>query len=157
MVAFVYSGAKFAYFVLYPDQFLQVEGPFWGTKFLRHLWWLYPKLLPKSCVLLVIFVCVNFNDHAGNRQGNTAQALTQWWHPVASSKALDVCHQAMCTASHLCICISMVIQTTNNWRFFIIIDSVIAHNYLSLYWGNQYSLYLVKIRKSWAAIEEKNP
>jgi hypothetical protein len=23
--------------------------------------------------------------------------LAQWWHPVASSKALDLLHQAMCT------------------------------------------------------------
>ena len=41
-------------------------------------------------------------DHGG-RQGDTAQALNQWWHPVASSEALDVLHRAMHPASYRCI------------------------------------------------------
>ena len=35
-----------------------------------------------------------FVDHGG-RRGNTAQALARWRHPVASSEALDMLHQAM--------------------------------------------------------------
>jgi hypothetical protein len=31
----------------------------------------------------------------GGRRGNTVQALAQWRHPEASTKALDVLHQAM--------------------------------------------------------------
>jgi hypothetical protein len=31
----------------------------------------------------------------GGRQGNRAQTLNQWRHPVASSEALDVLHRAM--------------------------------------------------------------
>jgi len=38
-------------------------------------------------------------DHSGHR-GNAMRALTQWWHPVASSEALDVLHQAIRPASY---------------------------------------------------------
>jgi hypothetical protein len=34
-------------------------------------------------------------DDLGGRRGNVVQALDQWWHPVASSKAWDVLHWAM--------------------------------------------------------------
>jgi hypothetical protein len=40
-----------------------------------------------------------FVDHGG-RRGDTAQALTRWLHPVASSEAPDVIHQAMRPASY---------------------------------------------------------
>ena len=43
-----------------------------------------------------------FVDHGGHR-GDTAQALAQWQHPVASSEALDVLHRAMRPASYRCI------------------------------------------------------
>jgi hypothetical protein len=45
----------------------------------------------------VLCVFNEFVDH-GSRRGNTVQALTQWWHPVALSEALDVLHWAMCPA-----------------------------------------------------------
>ena len=38
-------------------------------------------------------------DHGG-RRGNAMRALTQWWHPLASSEALVVLHRAMCPALH---------------------------------------------------------
>ena len=38
--------------------------------------------------------------HHGGRLGNAMGALTQWWHPVASSEAQDVLHLAMRPASH---------------------------------------------------------
>ena len=38
-------------------------------------------------------------DNVG-RQGNTAQTLAQWRHPVASSEALDVLYWAMCPTLH---------------------------------------------------------
>ena len=49
--------------------------------------------------MFVSVLCVfnKFVDHGG-RQGNTAQALAQWRHPVASSVALDVLHWVMCPA-----------------------------------------------------------
>jgi hypothetical protein len=40
---------------------------------------------------------------AGGRRGNRAQSLAQWRHPVASSEARDVLHQAMRPALHRCI------------------------------------------------------
>jgi hypothetical protein len=44
--------------------------------------------------------CFNkFIDHGGY-QGNTAQALARWWHPVALSEAWDVLHRAMRRASY---------------------------------------------------------
>jgi hypothetical protein len=55
-------------------------------------------------------VCVLFEfvDHGG-RLGNTGQALTQWWHTVALSEALDVLHWAMRPVSYRCIA-SMAIE-----------------------------------------------
>jgi len=50
-------------------------------------------------------VLFEFVDHGGS-WGNTAQALTRWRHPVASSEALDVLHGAMRPAC----CIRMVIE-----------------------------------------------
>jgi hypothetical protein len=50
-------------------------------------------------VLCVLFKLVN---HC-SRQGNMAQALAQWWHPLASSEALDVLHPAMRLALYRCI------------------------------------------------------
>jgi hypothetical protein len=47
-------------------------------------------------------VLFEFVDHGG-RWGDTAQALAQWRHPVASSEALDVLHRAMRPASYRCI------------------------------------------------------
>jgi hypothetical protein len=42
-------------------------------------------------------------------QGDTAQALAQWRHPVASSEALDVLYQAMRPASYRCIAMAIEI------------------------------------------------
>jgi hypothetical protein len=47
-------------------------------------------------------------DHGG-RRGDTAQALARWWHPVASSEALDVLHRAMRLASYRCIAMAIEI------------------------------------------------
>jgi hypothetical protein len=45
--------------------------------------------------------CITFDIvNLGSCHGNTAQALAQWWHPVASSEAMDVLHWAMCPALH---------------------------------------------------------
>jgi len=44
--------------------------------------------------------CFNkFINHC-SYQGNTAQALAQWRHPVAPSEAWDVLHRAMRRASY---------------------------------------------------------
>jgi hypothetical protein len=55
--------------------------------------------------LSVIF---EFIDNGG-RRGKTAQALTQWRHPVASSEALDVLYRAMCPVSYRCIAMAIEI------------------------------------------------
>jgi hypothetical protein len=47
----------------------------------------------------VFFVLFEFVDHGG-RWGNTARALTQWRHLVASHEATDVLHQGMCHTLH---------------------------------------------------------
>jgi hypothetical protein len=39
-------------------------------------------------------------DDLGGHRANAVQALAQWRHPVASSKAWDVLHQAMRPASY---------------------------------------------------------
>jgi hypothetical protein len=53
-------------------------------------------------------VLFEFVDH-GDRRGDTAQALAQWLHPVASSEALDVLYRAMCPASYRCITMAIEI------------------------------------------------
>jgi hypothetical protein len=53
-------------------------------------------------------VLFEFVDHGG-RRGDTAQALAQWRHPVASSEALDVLYRAMCPASYRCIAMAIEI------------------------------------------------
>jgi hypothetical protein len=55
--------------------------------------------------------CFNeFVDHGG-RQGDTAQALARWWHPVASSEALDVLCRAMHPTSYRCIAMAIEIAS----------------------------------------------
>jgi hypothetical protein len=75
-------------------------------------------------------LCVSFKiDDHGGRQGNTAQALNQWWHPVASSEAPDVLQQAMRFALHPCI--RMAIEITSNLPAFFVVtnyDYLFAHN-----------------------------
>jgi hypothetical protein len=71
--------------------------------------------------LCVLFKFVNH----GGRRGNTAQALSQWWHPVALSEALDVLYQAMRPASYRCI--RMVIEIVVNLpAFFVSSISLLA-------------------------------
>ncbi len=64
----------------------------------------------------------DFDDH-GSRQGDTAQALAQWRHPVASSEALDVLHWAMRPALYRRI--RMAIKIASNLpAFFAVVDSL---------------------------------
>jgi hypothetical protein len=53
-------------------------------------------------------------DHGG-RRGDAMQALARWWHPVASSEALDVLHRAIRPALYCLI-------------FFVIADFIVGHN-----------------------------
>jgi hypothetical protein len=55
--------------------------------------------------LCVLFEFVNH----GGRRGDTAQALAQWRHPVASSESLDVLHRVMRPASYRCIAMAIEI------------------------------------------------
>jgi len=58
-----------------------------------------------------VLCCFNkFVDHGG-RRGDTAQALAQWWHPVASSEALDVLYRTMRPASYRCIAMAVEIAS----------------------------------------------
>jgi hypothetical protein len=45
--------------------------------------------------------------------------LAQWWHPVSSSKALDLLHQAMHTLTYRCIV--MAINTASKVGVFFIV------------------------------------
>jgi hypothetical protein len=57
------------------------------------------RKLGKSCVFLVFFFFFKIVDHGGH-WGNTARALAQWRHLVASREATDVLHWAMRPALH---------------------------------------------------------
>jgi hypothetical protein len=54
------------------------------------------------CFVSVLCILFKFVNHGG-RRGNMAQALNQWRHPVASSEALDVLHQAIRPSSFFLI------------------------------------------------------
>jgi hypothetical protein len=58
-----------------------------------------------------IFVFAVKVINQGCYQGNMAQALAQWQHPVASSEALDELHWAMCPTSYPHICMEIKIAS----------------------------------------------
>jgi hypothetical protein len=62
------------------------------------------------CFVSVLCRFNEFVDH-GDRRGDTAQALAQWQHPVASSEALDVLYQAMRPALYRCIAMAIKIAS----------------------------------------------
>ena len=63
----------------------------------------------------------------GGRRGNAMQVLAQWRHPVASSEAQDVLHQAMCPTLHRHI--RMAIEIISNLpALFIVVNLLFAHN-----------------------------
>ncbi len=64
----------------------------------------------------------------GCRQGNTAQALAQWQHLVASHEAKDALHQAMRPASHRRIHMAIKIASVLH-VFFIIVNFVVCHKH----------------------------
>jgi hypothetical protein len=71
-------------------------------------------------------VLFKFVDH-GSHWGNTAQALTQWQHPVAPSEALDVLYWTMRPASYRRI--RMAIKIASNLPAFVVVaDSLLTTN-----------------------------
>jgi hypothetical protein len=68
------------------------------------------RKLGKSCVLLVFCFLLEIVNHGG-RQGNTARALTQWRHLVASHEAMDALHWSMRPALHHHICMAFEIAS----------------------------------------------
>jgi hypothetical protein len=61
-----------------------------------------------SSILFVFNVSINHGDH----WGDIRQALTRWWHSVASSEAQDVLHWAMRPASYCRIRMAIKITST---------------------------------------------
>jgi hypothetical protein len=51
------------------------------------------------------------------RRGDTGQIIAQWWRPVAYKVALDMLHQAICSALHWRII--MAIEITYNGDSFV--------------------------------------
>jgi hypothetical protein len=62
------------------------------------------------CFVSVFFVSFETINHGG-RQGNTARALAQWRHVVASHEAMDALHWAMHPALHHHICMAIKIAS----------------------------------------------
>jgi hypothetical protein len=56
----------------------------------------------------------------GSRRGNVVQALAQWQHPVASSKAWDVLNWVMHPALYHHIC--MAIKIASNLPAFLLLS-----------------------------------
>jgi hypothetical protein len=85
------------------------------------------RKLGKSCVLLVFFFSFEIVNHGGCR-GNTARALARWRHLVALHEATDALHWAICIAPYRPggMAIEIVVNLP---AFFVIADSVVAHNH----------------------------
>jgi hypothetical protein len=66
-------------------------------------------------------------DDFGGCRGNVVQALAQWQHPVASSKAWDVLHRAMCPALYRHICMAIEIAS-NLPAFFVVVNFIVGRN-----------------------------
>jgi hypothetical protein len=81
--------------------------------------------------IVSVFCCFNKFVNYDGRRGDTAQALDQWRHPVASSEALDELHWAM--RPTLYCCIAMAIKTASDLHaIFVAVDplspTTIANN-----------------------------
>jgi hypothetical protein len=74
-----------------------------------------------------VFFSFKIVNHGGC-QGNTMQALARWWHLVASHEAMDALHWAMCIAPYRPSGMAIKI-VVNLPAFFVIVDSVVAHNH----------------------------
>jgi hypothetical protein len=73
--------------------------------------------------------CVVLNEFTnhGCQEAMRHRHLPQWWHPLASSEARDVIHQAMRPVLHHRI--HMVIKIASNFTtFFVVVDSVVVDN-----------------------------
>jgi hypothetical protein len=64
----------------------------------------------------------------GGRRGNRARALARWQHLVALHEATDALHRVMCIVPYCPggMVIEIVIDLP---AFFVIVDSVVAHNH----------------------------
>ena len=68
--------------------------------------------------------CFNEFVNHGGRQGDMAQALAQWLHPMASSEAPDVIHRGMRPASYRLT--RMAIKIASDLpACFIVVDSLL--------------------------------
>jgi hypothetical protein len=79
------------------------------------------------CFVSVSFVSFKIVDHGG-RQGNMACALTRSWHLVALHEAKNALHWAMRIAPYppAGMVIKIVVDLAT---FFVIVDSMFAHNH----------------------------
>jgi hypothetical protein len=79
------------------------------------------------CFVIVFSFLFKIIDHGGCR-GDTARALARWRHLVALHKATDVLHWAMRIALYPpgSMAINIVVNLP---AFFIIVDSIVAHNH----------------------------
>jgi hypothetical protein len=70
-------------------------------------------------------LCVSFEFvDRGGRRGDTAQALDQWRHPVASIEALDVLHREMRPESYQRI--RMAIEIASDLpAFFVVVYTLL--------------------------------
>jgi hypothetical protein len=79
------------------------------------------------CFVSVFFVSFKIVNHGG-RRGNTACALAQWRHLVASHEAKDALHRVMRIAPYPPggMVIEIVVDLAT---FFVIVDSMFAHSH----------------------------
>jgi hypothetical protein len=75
----------------------------------------------------VFYFLFDIVDHGGHR-GDTLRALDQWRHLVTSHEATDKLHWAMRIAPYRSGSMGINI-VVNLPAFFVIVDSIVAHNH----------------------------
>jgi hypothetical protein len=87
-------------------------------------------------------LCVSFKfvDHDGGRQGNTAQAIDRWRHPVASSESLDVLHRAMRPALYRHTILMAIEIASNLPAFLVVVDSLLPTAMTKKHSNNMFKL-----------------
>jgi hypothetical protein len=110
-----------------------VEGLFWVPILFSFFALVYRRLASKKlCFASVSLFAADIVNH-GSHLGNTAQALAQWQHPVASRKALDVLHWAMHPALYRPLRMAIEISSSLPAFFLSLISllaTTVANNYV---------------------------
>jgi hypothetical protein len=65
-------------------------------------------------------------QHMRDQLQALAAILTRWWHPVASTKALDLLYQVMCTVLYRRTAVAIKLASSKVGQFFVVISFAVT-------------------------------